>query len=238
MTKNIKIIFGSVYFLCLIALLYTLFMFLEVDQLTNFSYLKEKSSLLIDFKNNNLILFSIGFILFSIIWVFLLGFASPLAVISGFLFGPILGTLLCVIGFSVGCTILYTLANFYFKDLIKQTIEERVKKFKSFFNKNEFFYFMIFRFAGGGGIPFAVQNLMPVIFNMKIKNYFYSTIIGLFPTVFIINSLGSGFEKMIDKNSNFSFFEVILYPEIYIPLIGFILVLIVAYFINKKLFKK
>ena len=98
-------------------------MFLEVDQLTNFSYLKEKSSLLIDFKNNNLILFSIGFILFSIIWVFLLGFASPLAVISGFLFGPILGTLLCVIGFSVGCTILYTLANFYFKELVNKINE-------------------------------------------------------------------------------------------------------------------
>ena len=58
---------------------------------------------------------------------------------------------------------------------------------------------MIFRFAGGGGAPFAIQNLLPVIFNMKVKNYFFSTLCGLFPTVFILSAIGEGLEKIISE---------------------------------------
>ena len=42
---------------------------------------------------------------------------------------------------------------------------------------------------------------MPVIFNMKIKNYFFSTLLGLFPMVFILSAIGEGIEK---KNEDFA----------------------------------
>ena len=96
---------------------------------------------------------------------------------------------------------------------------------------------MLFRFVGGGGIPFGIQNILPVIFNMKIKNYFYATFLGLIPTTFIISSIGSGIENIIDNNQNPSIFEAILNPEINIPLISFLGILIISYFIKKKIFK-
>ena len=37
---------------------------------------------------------------------------------------------------------------------------------------------------------FGIQNVLPVIFNMRIKNYFYATFLGLVPTIFIICSIG------------------------------------------------
>ena len=114
------------------------------------------------------------FFLFAIIWILLLGFATPISLIAGFIFGKFYGTLISVFAFTIGCTLLYFLANQYFKDLILAKLSNRMTKFKDMFNKNEFLYFMIFRFAGGGGTPFAIQNLLPVFFNMKLKIIFFN----------------------------------------------------------------
>ena len=47
----------------------------------------------------------------------------------------------------------------------------KMNAFSEFIKKTnpKFVYFMIFRFAGGGGTPFAIQNLLPVLFNVKIQ---------------------------------------------------------------------
>ena len=238
MTKNIKIAVGLVYILCLSLILYGFFIFVDVTQLNNYSYIRDKTQFLIEIRDNNLIWFSVLFFLFSIIWILLLGFATPLALVAGFLFGKLYGTLISVIGFTIGCTVLYIFANQYFKDFILEKLAKKISKFKDIFNKNEFFYFMIFRFAGGGGTPFAIQNLLPVLFNMKIKNYFFSTFIGLFPMVFILCSIGSGIEKIIEENIDPSFFTIIQNKEIFFPLIGFFTIVIISFILRKIYFKK
>ena len=106
------------------------------------------------------------------------------------------------------------------------------------FNKNEFLYFLIFRFAGGGGTPFAIQNLLPVFFNMRIKNYFFSTLIGLFPMVFILSAIGEGIENVIDNNIDPSFLTMIQNKEILFPIIGFFIILIISFLLRKIFFKK
>ena len=97
---------------------------------------------------------------------------------------------------------------------------------------------MIFRLTGGAGLPFALQNILPIIFNIKLKNYFFATLLGLTPAVFIITSFGTGIENMIDNNKSLNFFDIITEPEIYYPIIGFFVILIFSYFIKQKLFKK
>ena len=97
---------------------------------------------------------------------------------------------------------------------------------------------MFFRLVGGGGTPFAIQNLIPVIFNMSVKNYVIATFIGSAPSMFVSVSLGSGIENVIDKNASLSVFTVLFSPEIYLPLIGFFIILIVAFIIKKSYFKE
>ena len=238
MTKNIKIAVGLVYILCLSLILYGFFIFVDVTQLNNYSYIRDKTQFLIEIRDKNLFWFGFLFFLFSIIWILLLGFATPLAIVAGFLFGKLYGTIISVFGFTLGCTFLYIFANQYFKDLILEKLSKRISKFKETFNKNEFFYFMIFRFAGGGGTPFAIQNLLPVLFNMKVKNYFFSTLIGLFPMVFILCAIGSGIEKIIEENINPSFLIMIQNREILFPILGFFAVLIFSFILRKIYFKK
>ena len=149
MTKNVKIAVGLIYILCLGLILYGFFIFVDVTQLNDYSYIRDKTQFLFKIKDQNPFWFSLLFFLFTIIWILLLGFATPISIIAGFLFGKFYGTLISVFGFTLGCTLLYILANQYFKELILEKLSNRISKFKDVFNKNEFLYFMIFRFAGG-----------------------------------------------------------------------------------------
>ena len=111
MTKNIKITLGLIYLLCLGVILYGFFLFVDVTQLNNYSYIRDKTQFLIEVRDNNIVSFTIAFALFVIIWILLLGFASPIALIACFLFGKFFGTLISVFSFTIGCTILYVFAN-------------------------------------------------------------------------------------------------------------------------------
>ncbi|MDA9090251.1 VTT domain-containing protein [Pelagibacteraceae bacterium] len=238
MDKKLKLIIAFIYMFCFVALFCVLFSYLDLKDLSSYSYIKVNSEALKDLKNSNLLLFSIIFLIFSIIWILLLGFASPLAILSGFLFGQWYGTIISIISFTIGCTLLYLLANLYFKNLIVNYLENRISKYKNLFNKNEFYYFMLFRFAGGAGLPFCIQNVLPVIFDMKVKNYFYASLIGLIPSIFVINALGAGIEKLIGNSDEIKYQDIISSPSIYWPLAGFVVILIISIFIQKKIFKK
>ena len=238
MSKNIKITVGFIYTLCLGLILYGFFNFVDITQLNNYSYVRDKTQFLMLIKDQNQFWFTVLFFLFCIVWILLLGFATPISLTAGFLFGKLYGTLISVFGFTIGCTLLYFLANQYFKNLIIEKLSNKITKFNEIFNKNEFLYFMIFRFAGGGGIPFAIQNLLPVLFNMKLKNYFFSTLIGLFPMVFILCAIGSGIEKIIENNIDTSFLIMVQNKEILYPLLGFFIIIIISFLLRKIYFKK
>ena len=139
MTKNIKISLSLIYIICLGALLYSFFYFIDISQLNNYSYIRDNSQFLIEVKDQNFIGFTFLYILFVIIWILLLGFASPIALVAGFLFGKFFGTLISVFAFTTGCTLLYFLANSFFKTIIMEKFSNKISKYKKLFNKNEFF---------------------------------------------------------------------------------------------------
>ena len=235
MNLKLKLLIGTVYLICFSALMLTVFSYFDFKDLSDVSFFKNNQQLLNNFKSENTFLLLILFSIFSIIWIILLGFGTPLALLSGFIFGKWLGTLISVISFSLGATLLYCLANFFFKDFIKKKLSSRIEKFINLFNKNDFWYFTLFRFTGGG-MPFALQNVLPVIFGMKINKYFFSTLLGLIPGIFIINSLGAGVGNFINKNNSIVWIDLIKDREIYFPIVIFITLLISTAFINKFFF--
>ena len=172
MNKNFKLILGVIYTICLVILLIVLFRYFDFNDLSDYSFIQETSRNLIDFKNKNFLIFTISFFIFSALWVFFLGFASPIALLAGFIFGKWYGTVISVFAFSLGSCFLYLFVKAYFYSLIEKYFSSKIVKYKELFNKNEFLYFMIFRLSGGAGMPFALQNVLPIIFNMKLKNYF------------------------------------------------------------------
>ena len=166
-----------------------------------------------------------------------MGFGTPIFLVGGFIFGKWIGTLLVVFGLSLGATLLYILANYFFKDLIREKFSKKFYVLNEKFKKNEFLFFLIYRFVGG--IPFFLSNILPTLFNVKIKNFFFGSIIGMTPQLFIGASLGSGIEKIIKTNQDMpSFFTLLTSKEIYIPIIAFIIFIILAYILRKIFYKK
>ena len=236
MGKNLKIFLGVSYLIILFSFLYFIFSYIEINRLSDFTYYKELQSNLDTFMSTNIIANIFYFFLFAIIWVTLLGFGSPILIISGILFGQILGTLISVISISVGALILYSIGNFFFRDLIKSVLEKKFEKYLKLFQENEFFYFFIYRFVGGLGVPFGLQNLIPILFGMKKINYFLASLFGFIPGFFIINTIGAGLNTYISQADSFSMIELILSPEIYLPILMFTILMFLSLLIKKRFF--
>ncbi len=237
MNKNLKIFLGGSYLIILFSFLYFIFTAIDVTRLSDFTYYKEVQSNLSTFISTNILINLIYFFIFAVIWVALLGFGSPILLISGILFGQVLGTIISVISISIGALVLYSIGNFFFRDFVKSILEKKFQKYIQLFQKNEFFYFFIYRFIGGLGVPFGLQNLIPILFGMKKMNYFFSSFFGFIPGFFIINTIGSGLNSYVSQSDNFSIIELILTPEIYLPIIMFSILMILSLFIKKKFFE-
>ena len=233
---NFKLILGITYLAILSTGLYFLFSAVDIKDLMSYEFIRVNKDTILEYKNENFLFLAIIFFIFCIFWVLLLGFAMPLLVFSGFVFGKWWGILIILISTTIGATLLYILAGFLFRNAIKEKLAPKFSKLRDFFNKNDFIYFTIFRFIGGGGAPYAVQNVLPILFDMSVKKYFFATFIGSAPSMFVTIALGSGIERVIDKNVQLSISTVLFSPEIYIPIIAFFMILIIAYFIKRIYF--
>ena len=235
---NLKLIIGIAYLVIISIGIYFLFSFVDIKDLTSYEFVRSNKNLILKYKNENFLFLTCVFFIFSIIWVLLLGFAMPLLIFSGFVFGKWWGILIALTATTLGATALYILAGFFLRNIIEEKLAPKFSKLKEFFIKNELLYFMSYRFIGGGGTPYAVQNILPVLFNMSLKNYFIATFIGSLPSMFVTVAIGSGIENVIDKNESLSFMSVLSSPEIYLPIIGFFIILIIAFIIKKFYFKQ
>ena len=234
--KSIKILIGMTYLIVVSIFLFWFFSNFSIEEITNYKFIQSNRDYFINIKNKNLLLISILFTLLTLLWVFMLGFGSPVALLGGFIFGKWIGTFLVALGCSFGASLLYLFGSYFLKDLIKNKFAKKYENLQKKFKKNEFTIFLIYRLVGG--IPFAIANLLPIIFNVRFRNYFFGTFFGILPSLFIIASLGHGFEKTVQRNDqSISFIELILLPEIYVPIICFLLLMIISILARKIFYK-
>ena len=232
MSNNLKIFLGISYLLILFTFLYLIFTYIQINRLDDFYYYKELQGNLNVYIGTNKIINLIYFLIFAIIWVALLGFGSPILIFSGILFGQFLGTFISAISISIGALILYSIGDFFFRDVVKKILERKFEKHIKLFQKNEFYYFFIYRFVGGLGIPFGLQNLLPILFSMNKTNYFFASLFGLIPSIFVLNTIGAGLNSYIEQAQFFNMIDFILTPEIYLPISMFAVLMIISLIIK------
>ncbi len=235
-TKKIKLFIGLFYISAVSLFLYFLFSKFSFQEITSYEFIKNNRNFFFELRQSNLFLLGILFIIFSTLWVFAAGFGSPLALFAGFIFGKWFGLLFAVIGMTIGATLLYIFANFFLKEIIREKFLNRYKILEEKFRKSEFLYLLIYRFVGG--IPFQIQNILPCIFNVKVSNFFWSTFLGMMPSLFLIISIGSGLEEIIDQNLEApSIIDLISSPSIYIPITAFFVLLGITIFFRRMFYK-
>ena len=239
MEKNtkIKLYVGISYLILLSAFLFFFFSKFSLQEITSYDFIKENSLYLLEFKNSNLFLVSIIFLILTILWVFpFLGFGSPIALLGGFVLGKWIGTIVVVLGLSIGATFLYIFGNYFLKKLIEEKFLKKFQNLQIKFKKSEFLYLLIYRFCGG--IPWQLSCIIPTIFNVKVKNFFNATLIGIIPQIFLAVSIGSGLEKVIGQNLVApGILDLLTTKDVYLPLIVFVFLLFFSFLIRKIFYK-
>ena len=235
--KKIKLYIGLFYLVLITLFLYLFFSKFSLQEVTSYEFIKNNRDYFFELKKNNLFLLSLIFLLLTVLWVFpFLGFGSPVALLGGLILGKWIGAIVVVLGLSIGATLLYGFGNYFLKDLIREKFLNKFKKLESKFKKSEFIYLLIYRFIGG--IPWQLSCLLPTIFNVKVNNFFFATLIGIIPQIFLVVSIGSGLEKIIDQNTEIpGISDVIFSPDIYMPILAFFGLIIITISLRKIFYK-
>jgi len=236
-SNKFKLFIALIYLILICLFLYFFFSKFSIQEITSYDFIRENKSYFDELKNSNLILIFFIFLVSTILWVFpLLGFGSPVAIIGGFIFGKWIGTIVVVFGLTIGATLLYVFGNYFLKDFIREKFLNKYQNLATKFKKSEFIYLLFYRMVGG--IPWQLQCILPTLFDVKLKNYFFSTLIGIVPGAFLIASVGSGLDKIIEKNSEVpNIMDVIFSPNIYIPLLAFFFLILISIFFRKIFYK-
>ena len=237
-SKKLKLFIGLSYLILLSVFLYLFFSKFSFQEITSYDFIKENRLYFLEVRNSNLFLIFIIFLIITILWVFpFLGFGTPIALMGGFIFGKWVGTLVVVLGLSIGATFLYIFGNYFLKQIVREKFLNRFQNLENKFRNSEFTYLLIYRFVGG--VPWQLSCILPTIFDVKISNFFLATLIGIIPQIFLAVSIGSGLEKVIDQNTEIpSFTDIIFLPDIYIPILAFFCLVIITIFLRKLLYKK
>ena len=235
--KKIKLFVGLFYLTAICLFLYFFFSKFSLQEITSYDFIRENRSYFFELKNSNLFLLSIIFLGLTILWVFpFLGFGSPVALMGGFIFGKWIGTLLVVLGLSIGGTFIYLFGNYFLKELIREKFLNKFQNLEQKFKKSEFIYLFLFRIVGV--VPWILQCLLPTLFDVKLKNYFFSTLFGIIPGVFIFVSIGNGLDKVIDQNSDVpGITDIIFSADIYLPILAFVGLVLLSVFLRKLFYK-
>ena len=235
--KKLKILLGLFYLSILIGFLFILFSNFDLKEISTYEFIQKNKDQLDLLKQNKLIFLILIFFVFTIFWVSLLGFGTPIALLGGFMFGKWIGSLLVVFSLTTGSLCLYLIGKYFFYKFLNKKLHNKFNYLEKIFSKNELLIMIVFRFVGL--VPFFIANLLPVIFNVSIKNYYLGTLIGIFPAIFIMVSLGSGLSNVINTSEAMpSFLSLIMLPEIYFPIIGFLIIVVLSIFLKKFLNKK
>ena len=235
--KKTKLFIGLSYLILITLFLFLFFSKFSLTEITSYDFIRENRSYFLNLKNSNLFLVFLFFLILTILWVFpFLGFGSPIALLGGFIFGKWIGTLVVIIGLSIGATFLYIFGNYFLKDLIRKKFLNKYKNLEIKFKNSEFFYLLIYRFIGG--IPWQLSCILPTIFNVRVRNFFFATLIGIIPQIFLVVSIGSGLEKVIDQNVDVpTIVDIIFLPEIYFPILGFFTLILITIFLRKLFYR-
>ena len=234
--QRIKILIGLFYLIVIGCFLIIFFLNFSFQEISSYEFIKNNRNYFFELKKSNLFLLVLIYITLTILWIFAAGFGTPAALVAGFIFGKWLGLLLLVFSVAIGATGLYVFANYFLRDFIRKNFLDKFSIFEKKFKKAELTYLCIYRFIGG--IPFPIANILPCLFNVKVSNYFYAILIGITPQSFLMISIGSGLEKIIEQNlSTPKLTDLITSPDIYLPIIAFFILFIMTIFVRKFFYK-
>lgn len=114
--------------------------------------------------------------------------ASLLTFIGGFLFGQWLGTLYVVVSATIGAILIFLTARSSLGESLRRKAGPLYEKVQKDMNENAFSYLLGLRLMPV--FPFFVINILPALFNVRLKTYIAATFLGILPGSFVYVNVG------------------------------------------------
>ena len=108
---------------------------------------------------------------------------------AGFLFGPITGTGVAVVGSTIGATIIFVAVRYAFADWARRRFGTWVKRLQDGFSSDAFSYVLILRLIPV--LPFFGINIATALLNVPLRAYVLGTLIGVMPLAYVYATVGS-----------------------------------------------
>lgn len=108
-----------------------------------------------------------------------LPFATPLSLIGGFLFGPLLGSILIIVSASLGAFGAFSLVRYFFSTLSTSTHASSRKKLENALQSYGSYGLLAVRLTGI--IPFFVLNILAGILPISWFTFLWTTFAGITP---------------------------------------------------------
>lgn len=187
----------------------------------SFDALRENREALIAFRDSNFALTVLGFVL---IYVLIVTFSLPGALIAtltgGFLFGTALGTIVNITAATIGATLIFSAARMGLGDKLKARMDASdgmVARIKKGLDENQ--WSMLFFIRLVPAVPFFVANLIPAFLAVPLKRFVISTFVGIIPGSVVYTSVGAGLGAVFARGETPNL-GIIFEPHILLPILG------------------
>ncbi|WP_282078773.1 TVP38/TMEM64 family protein [Epibacterium ulvae] len=187
----------------------------------SFETLRENREALLAFRDAN---FATMGAIFVLIYVAIVAFSLPGAAVAsltgGFLFGLLGGTVLNVMSATMGATVIFLAARWGLGNFLNSKIENaggRVQMLKNALRQNEIEVLLLLRLVPA--VPFFVANLLPALVGVKLRNYLWTTAIGIVPGAIVFTWIGVGLGEVFDRGDDPDL-SLLWEPHVIGPILG------------------
>jgi len=143
--------------------------------------------------------------------------ATLLTVAGGFLFGPVLGTFLVVLGATLGATGVFLAARTACGDSFRKRGGAALKKLEDGFQEDAFSYLLVLRLVPL--FPFFLVNIGPALLGIPLRTFVVTTLVGIIPGSLVYASVGNGIGMIFDQGGTPDL-GIIFEPEVLLPILG------------------
>ncbi len=150
--------------------------------------------------------------------------ASILTITGGFLFGIVPGAIYVVIGATLGACVLFIAVKTALGEWLRQKAKGWIKRMEDGFNRDAFNYLLFIRLVPV--FPFWAVNIVAALLNVKFRQFFFATLIGIIPGTVVYAAIGNGLGALFEKGQTPNF-SIIFEPQILFPILALALLSLV-----------
>lgn len=218
--------------ICFLFIIIILFYLLNLQKYFNFSFLQQEHQRLKSLVADNFFLSLLSFtILYIIVTAASLPIAAFLTILGGFLFGPVISTVIVDVSATLGATLLFLAVKTTFREWLQAKATPWIKQMEKGFQKNAVSYLLFLRLVPL--FPFWAVNMVAALLGMSVRSFFLVTMVGILPGTIVYSLVGNGLGALLEKGETPNIY-IIFSAEIFWPLFGLALLSLLPIFYKKR----